>query len=114
MKVLPVKQLTSEVMAVLRRHSWPGNVRELRNTVEHAALVAAGDVIALNDLPNSVNSASLSNFASSSNFAWGAATFKERVREYEEHLIPTSARRGRLASSTGGKAFENAAPNVES
>ena len=31
--------------AALLAHSWPGNVRELSNTVQRAALLAAGDVI---------------------------------------------------------------------
>ena len=31
--------------AALLAHSWPGNVRELANTVQRAALLAAGDVI---------------------------------------------------------------------
>ncbi len=32
-------------------HTWPGNVRELRNVVRHAALMAKGDRITVEDLP---------------------------------------------------------------
>jgi transcriptional regulator of acetoin/glycerol metabolism len=36
------------------RYRWPGNVRELRNVIEGAAALAAGPVIQLADLPESV------------------------------------------------------------
>jgi DNA-binding NtrC family response regulator len=35
----------------LLAYGWPGNVRELENVVERAVALAAGDVIALEDLP---------------------------------------------------------------
>jgi transcriptional regulator with PAS, ATPase and Fis domain len=37
--------ISDESMAVLMAHAWPGNVRELANCIEHAIVVAAGDVI---------------------------------------------------------------------
>ena len=46
----PGKQLGEDAARVLRAHAWPGNVRELRNTVQRAALLAAGDTIAAADL----------------------------------------------------------------
>jgi DNA-binding NtrC family response regulator len=45
------KGISSEALSALARHSWPGNVRELRNSVEQAAVLAAGPVISLDDLP---------------------------------------------------------------
>jgi DNA-binding NtrC family response regulator len=35
----------------LSDHTWPGNVRELRNAVERAMLLAAGDMLELDDFP---------------------------------------------------------------
>jgi two-component system response regulator AtoC len=46
--------------AAMRRlvgHAWPGNVRELENTVERAVAVAAGEVVAVEDLPPELASA---------------------------------------------------------
>jgi len=44
----------SDVMRKLIDTSWPGNVRELENTIEHAVVLAKGDMIELSDLPTSL------------------------------------------------------------
>ena len=38
-------------LAALAAHGWPGNVRELRNAVQHAAVLATGDLVTADDLP---------------------------------------------------------------
>jgi len=43
-----------EVLARLIDYGWPGNVRELENVVERAAVLCRGDVLRLEDLPDSV------------------------------------------------------------
>jgi two-component system response regulator AtoC len=43
-----------EAMRVLCEYSWPGNVRELINVIERAMLLCNRDVIAVNDLPESI------------------------------------------------------------
>jgi DNA-binding NtrC family response regulator len=49
-----VQQIEPEAMEALRAHPWPGNVRELKNAIEHATVFAAGSVIALEHLPQTV------------------------------------------------------------
>ncbi|WP_169728921.1 sigma 54-interacting transcriptional regulator [Desulfatirhabdium butyrativorans] len=44
----------SEVLRSLMDYTWPGNVRELENTIEHAVVLAKGNMIELNDLPTSL------------------------------------------------------------
>ncbi|MFL6693564.1 MAG: sigma-54-dependent transcriptional regulator, partial [Ramlibacter sp.] len=44
------KRLDTAAEAALLRHPWPGNVRELKNTMQRAALLAKGEVIAVADL----------------------------------------------------------------
>ncbi|MGZ3456244.1 MAG: sigma-54-dependent transcriptional regulator [Polyangiales bacterium] len=46
----PAKPFSERALAALCGHGWPGNVRELRNTVEQAAVLAAGDTIEDTDL----------------------------------------------------------------
>jgi DNA-binding NtrC family response regulator len=44
-----------DTVARLESHSWPGNVRELRHVIERAAILAATDVISLEDLPDTLS-----------------------------------------------------------
>lgn len=46
-----------EARALLARYSWPGNVRELRNAIENMVLLAAGSVLAVDDVPESIRRA---------------------------------------------------------
>ena len=46
-----VNGLTPEALQVLETYHWPGNVRELRNAVERAVVIAVGDYITADDLP---------------------------------------------------------------
>jgi DNA-binding NtrC family response regulator len=47
-------RVTPETLAALRRYHWPGNVRELANVLERAQILAEGDVITPDDLPEVV------------------------------------------------------------
>ena len=46
-----VTAVSDSVLEVFARHTWPGNVRELENVLEHAVVLARGDVIRRRDLP---------------------------------------------------------------
>jgi len=45
----PLKGVSEETMAQLRRYPWPGNIRELQNVLERAAVLATGPIVALHD-----------------------------------------------------------------
>jgi len=45
---------------LLLRYSWPGNVRELRNAIERAVVIAQGERITIEDLPEKVREIELS------------------------------------------------------
>jgi DNA-binding NtrC family response regulator len=44
-------RLDARAMAALRQYAFPGNVRELRNILEHAALLADGELVSLEHMP---------------------------------------------------------------
>jgi DNA-binding NtrC family response regulator len=50
----PVRALTSDALATLETFSWPGNVRQLENTIFRAVVLAEGDMIGVDDLPQIV------------------------------------------------------------
>lgn len=56
---LGVKRFEVDAIAsgVLANYNWPGNVRELANVLERAQILAEGDVITIDDLPDSLRKA---------------------------------------------------------
>lgn len=52
--VMRVKGVSQEALQALMAHDWPGNVRELGNVVERACSFAEGDLLQLDDLPESL------------------------------------------------------------
>ncbi len=49
-----IQGFSSEAMRILLDYPWPGNVRELENSIEHATVLAKGDVIQVSDLPSAL------------------------------------------------------------
>jgi DNA-binding NtrC family response regulator len=49
---LSLKGVTREVMERFVRYAWPGNVRQLRNVVSSMAVLAQGEYLGLDDLPD--------------------------------------------------------------
>ena len=52
------KRIAPEVMRRFEAYRWPGNVRELRNTLERMMVLADGEVLTENDLPEEILAAS--------------------------------------------------------
>jgi len=50
----PPKRVTAEAMARFTAYRWPGNVRELENTFERLSILAAGDTIGLEQVPETI------------------------------------------------------------
>jgi len=48
------KRFSPEAMERLQKYSWKGNIRELRNTLERLLIMTSGDVIGVEDLPESI------------------------------------------------------------
>jgi DNA-binding NtrC family response regulator len=60
-------RVSPEAMEALMRYDWPGNVRELANVLERAQILAEDNLITLDDLPESIVSASPTATAPGSN-----------------------------------------------
>ena len=52
-----VRGIAPEALAALRAYSWPGNVRQLRNAIEKMVVLAAGEQLTLDDVPEEIRSA---------------------------------------------------------
>ncbi len=49
-----IAQIDDGAWAMLQSYTYPGNVRELESTIAHAVIMADGDQIRINDLPDAV------------------------------------------------------------
>jgi DNA-binding NtrC family response regulator len=49
-----IRKVAPEATDALLRYEWPGNVRELANVLERAQILAEGDFITLDDLPDTL------------------------------------------------------------
>lgn len=49
-----IKTLEEEAMNILIHYSWPGNVRELKNLIERLVIMTPGNVITVEQLPQSM------------------------------------------------------------
>lgn len=111
-----VRGFDPEARAALLRWSWPGNVRELKNVVERGVVIARGDMITLDDLPERIRETSIVSSASippgaqppqmSSHGLDADVDYKERLRRemqrYERELITNAL------SAAGGNVTEAA------
>ena len=52
-----VQDFSSEAMRMLLDYTWPGNVRELENSIEHALVLARGELIEATDMPSVLKTA---------------------------------------------------------
>lgn len=52
-----LKGIDQPALNALIAHEWPGNVRELRNTLEEMVVLAPGDSLKLNDVPQNIRGA---------------------------------------------------------
>ncbi len=53
-----VRAIDPFALQLLRAYNWPGNVRELKNAIERAVLIAQGDTVTVDDLPERVRTTS--------------------------------------------------------
>jgi DNA-binding NtrC family response regulator len=53
----PALRFEKDIFRYFQTYSWPGNVRELKHMVERLAIVAEGDAVSINDLPENLTAA---------------------------------------------------------
>jgi DNA-binding NtrC family response regulator len=89
----PILAISDRALELLRRHRWVGNVRELQNAIERAVIVATGDVLRGEHLPEEIRGRTLEQpvEASGRTLAEVEARHIRRVlRQTEGHLSRTA------------------------
>lgn len=81
-------------MAALTAYPFPGNIRELANVVEHAAVLSKGQIIELDDLPETLRDGRGAHFSAVTSDAplarelpWVPMTLEEAMREPEKQIL---------------------------
>lgn len=90
---LPLRQVGQSALRRLVDYDWPGNVRELKNTIERAAIMAEGEELRSEDLPDEITPGMQRRAAPTDNNSEGGlsvpftADFREDRREFERRYI---------------------------
>jgi two-component system response regulator AtoC len=79
-----IRGLDPRAMRELLAYDWPGNVRELENSLERAMVLAEGDVLTVEDLPERIRDRPISIAAG---LATDELSIKKTTRFVEETLI---------------------------
>jgi DNA-binding NtrC family response regulator len=90
---LPLRQVGQSALRKLVDYDWPGNVRELKNTIERAAIMAEGEELRSQDLPDEIQPGAQETKPAAANDAEDGlavpftADFREDRREFERRYI---------------------------
>jgi two-component system, NtrC family, response regulator HydG len=79
-----VRGIAPEARAALVRYEWPGNVRELRNVIETMVLLARGEVLELEDVPEGVHQGGEAESARADGYRLAGRSLSEVERDLIE------------------------------
>jgi two-component system response regulator AtoC len=84
----PLQAVGADALERLVGYSWPGNVRELKNVVEHAVMMARGEVVTARNLPAHLDASRLPERIDESGLA-----LRRARKQMEQDLIRRALRR---------------------
>jgi len=82
-----LKTITKDVLKALINYDWPGNVRELENIIERMVILAEGDTISLDDLPEKIARKHALDLDDESLIPEEGLSLSNAVNDYERQLI---------------------------
>jgi DNA-binding NtrC family response regulator len=85
-----VQRVSREAMALLTSYGWPGNVRQLENVMERAVILAEGNTIEVQDLPEDLR---LDVAPKAVDLDAGPLSLDQLLQDYEVRLIEQALER---------------------
>jgi DNA-binding NtrC family response regulator len=80
-------RLDARAVDALQAYAWPGNVRELRNAIEHAVVLADGQTLSLEHLPETLRASAPAVGAPAPSTEPQSSAMRERVEDVERRAI---------------------------
>jgi two-component system response regulator AtoC len=99
---LPGSVIDAETMKLIKAYDWPGNVRELENAMERAVVLAGGETILPDHLPERVRQTATGRMPYES----GDLSVKTNLHELERDLIIQAMRRSGGNKSRAAKMLD--------
>ena len=93
-----IREISPGALDVLKAYHWPGNIREVKNVLEHAIIMADGDVILEADLPAFLRSSPKSNGAATD---FGELSLADLERHHIQRLLEKKSDLGTVAKILG-------------
>jgi len=93
-----IREISPGALDVLKAYHWPGNIREIKNVLEHAIIMADGDVIVEIDLPACLRSSPKSNGAAAD---FGELSLADLERHHIQRLLEKKSDLGTVAKILG-------------
>jgi DNA-binding NtrC family response regulator len=95
----PMEDIEPTAMSLLQNYRWPGNVRELENVMQRAIILAAGQIVRLEDLSISIEEADadigdigdIGDVVDIGDYH-PAGSFERQLRDYKIKLAVTAVR----------------------
>ncbi|MCF8062843.1 MAG: sigma-54 dependent transcriptional regulator, partial [Deltaproteobacteria bacterium] len=82
-----VMSLTKDVMKALVNYDWPGNVRELENIIERMVILAEGENITMDDIPEKIARKQAFDLDEEGFIPEEGLSLSSAVNDYERQLI---------------------------
>lgn len=85
-----VTGISKEAMLVLSQYNWPGNVRELENIVERSVILARGNIVGIQDLPEFFHKTDIPSEEALSTGVWArphAKSLRQALKSPERQAI---------------------------
>ncbi|MBI3449084.1 MAG: sigma-54-dependent Fis family transcriptional regulator [Acidobacteria bacterium] len=89
----PARRLTEPAIASLQAYAWPGNVRELEHLMESLSLLADGEQIGPEQLPEHIVRRTHSNSAAVPSSVGEGILWESQVENFERGLLEEALRR---------------------
>jgi len=100
-----IRGLTQRAHIVLARHHWPGNVRELENVLGHACMMAQGNTVDVQDLPEYLRFPARHPQTTQAPASPAPIPDSETFEEHEKHLIAEALSRANGNQSQAARAL---------